>query len=190
MKVESRKIRPIPRQAAEGWMCLGIVEEERHYYILALEPPTGVIGDGNRSIIHITEYIQMKRAEDLLDGDSQMVHPEVFRGVWSFSEERELLTPQRIEIAIRMAAAMSLSIAPPRFHHEYDCLMYMEKLAEWDITGRKSKGPSETVSTLDCWRCPNKFRSACMRKLITDYEEEVDKDRYTEDQRTSPKLRP
>ena len=161
MKVHERTIRPIPRQAVMGFMSLGIIEDDGLYYVLQMEPGP------NTPMVRIVQFTKMKRSDDVLDGDTEeRFGLEVSKAIEDFAVEREVLTPKRVEIAIRKAAALSMQLTPPQFHHQYPCLMYNEKLFEWDTAGRKGMAPPQQVSTYDCWKCSKKYRIPCIAKLI------------------------
>ena len=182
MKVYDRSIRPIPRQSIMGWMSLGIIEDLGIYYVLQMEPQ-----GSDPPFIGVVRFTKMKRADDILDGDTEgRISSEIREAVLEFAVQREVLTNKRIEIAIRKAAAMSLKPTPPDFHHQYSCLMYKEKLYQWDAQGRKGMAPPQMVSTYDCWKCPKNFREPCIFKLTTEYEEDTKTDRYIGDIETDP----
>lgn len=175
MRVESRKIRPIPRRAAQGWMCMGIIEDEGKQYVLELEPGT-IIDQVNRPpVVHIVEYILMKRSSDLLDGDTEMiVSEEEWMAVLNFAKQEELITTKRVEGTIRKAAATGL--VPPTYTHQYECLMIEYKLKEWEMVGRVGQSPKAQVTTHDCWKCPKKYRIPCISKLAHMYEQKDNKE--------------
>ena len=181
MKVYETTIRPIPRQAIMGFMSLGIIEEDGDYYVLQLEPTESSV------FVRVIQFTKMKRSDDVLDGDtSELFSDEIAKAIEQFAVEREVLTDKRVEIAIRKAAALSKQLTPPTFHHQYPCLMYNEKIAYWDMQGRKGMAPQQMVSTVDCWRCSKGYRDPCISKLLK-YEEEDGPDRYVADTEADPK---
>lgn len=161
MKVHETKIRPIPRQAIMGYMSLGIIEDDGLYYVLQMEPGPST------PLVRIVQFTKMRRSDDILDGDTEeRFGLQVSQAIEKFAVEREVLTPKRVEIAIRKAAALSKQLTPPQFHHQYPCLMYNEKLVDWDMKGRKGMAPPQMVSTYDCWKCLKRYRDPCIFKLI------------------------
>jgi hypothetical protein len=184
MRVHDRSIRPIPRQAADGYICLGIIEDDKKFYVIQMEPQEGV---SVAPLVRVVEFKPMQRSRDLLDGDTNEIMPTDEReAVLKYAVEQEILSEKRVEIGVRKAAALSKSLRPPTFHHTYKCLMYMEKLAAWDHAGRKGKAPAQMVSTYDCWICTKLHRELCIGKLL-DYEDDTgDKDKYVKDIETSP----
>jgi hypothetical protein len=195
MKVQSRDIRPIPRQSIGGYMSLGIIEDNGDYYAIQMEPQSITLPDGSPNpnitpLVRIIQFMKMQRSPDILDGDTNELIPlDVSKAIEQFAVEREVLTPKRVEIAIRMAAALSLSPTKPRFYHKYQCLMHAEKMAKWYKDGRKGMSPPELVSTYDCWMCPKVFREPCIGKLLS-YKEETDEDRYVADLESDPTRTP
>jgi hypothetical protein len=184
MRIHESSIRPIPRQSIHGFMSLGIIEDDGKYYVLQMEPQQGI---ESPPFVRVVNFQLMKRSSDILNGDtSEIILHEEREALLKYAVGCELLTEKRVEIAVRKAAATSLSARPPQFHHRYKCLMYMEKFASWDMAGRKGTAPSEMISTYDCWRCPKNFRDPCIQKLVTEYEEEIDEDRYVADIESSP----
>ena len=181
MKVYETTIRPIPRQAIMGFMSLGIIEDDMIYYVLQMEPGPST------PLVRIVQFTKMKRSDDILDGDTEeRFGVEISRAIEEFAVEREVLTPKRVEIAIRKAAALSMQLTPPQFHHQYPCLMYNEKLVHWDMQGRKGIAPPQMVSTYDCWKCTKSYREPCIVKLLR-YEEDEGPERYIADVEADPK---
>jgi len=178
VQVESRKIRPIPRRAEQGWMCMGIIEDEGKQYVLELEPGTIVDQVNRPPVVHIVQYIPMKRSPDLLDGDTEMIiNEEEWAAVLTFAKEKELITKKRVEATIRKAAATGL--VSPTYTHQYECLLSEYKLKEWELVGRVGHTPKTQVTTHDCWKCPKKYRIPCISKLAHMYEEDSEKE-FTE----------
>lgn len=170
MKVIDRTMRLIPRRAYQGWMCIGMIEDTGKTYVLELEPGMIVTGVNKPPVVHIIQYIKMKRSDDILDGDTEKIkNDEEWIAVEKFCRQEGLLTPQRVLGAIRKGAATALS--PPSYTHTYECLLSEYKLQEWDNRGRIGKPPLTEVTTHDCWRCPTKWRQSCLAKLNTMYEQ-------------------
>jgi len=173
MKVLTREIRPIPRRAVDGWMSIGVIEDASRFFVLEVEPggeaflPDGKLAYHQPSV-HIIEYYKMKRSEDLLDGDTEIVTLEEFEALKKFAEDNELLTKERVDGAIRMAAMKSLK--PPNFSHTYVCLMEAEKTIDW-TEHKIGPKPFHLVKTLDCYRCPRKYRDPCSSKLASIFKE-------------------
>ncbi|MFH1328358.1 MAG: hypothetical protein ABIH76_05910 [Candidatus Bathyarchaeota archaeon] len=173
MRIHESDIRPIPRQAINGFMSLGILLDERRYFCIQLEPQVG----SAQPFIRIVEFLKMKRSDDILDGDTEPASKEISEAVLKFAVDTGLLSEKRVEISIRKAAATSKNLQPPQFIHKYRCLMYQEKLEDWD---GKSKKPQPLVTTIDCWACKQKYRKPCIGKL-TIYEEETGPNRFIGD---------
>ena len=170
MKISSREMRPIPRRAINGWMCLGIIEDDGRFFVLELEPGGEAFLPNlktayHQPAVHIIEYLKMKRREDILDGDTEIVTQQEFEALKKFAEDKELLTKERVDGAIRMAAMNAL--VPPNFSHTYVCLMEEQKTSDW-VEGRKvGPKPFHLVKTMDCYRCPQKYRVPCSQKLAS-----------------------
>lgn len=162
MKLIETEIRPIPRRAANGWMSLGIFEHNSVTYVLELEPGIGTA----QPFVHLVEYKRMKRSDDILDGDSEMIKDnEEWDSILKLASEYGILSQKRVEAGLRKAAMLWKSLGTPPFTYTYPCLMYPEIIKEWAAAGRKGRQPPEHVNSSTCALCPKKWREPCLQHL-------------------------